>query len=104
MAKSKRAKACDISTKVRQIVYERDNGRCVLCGRRGFPNSHFIKRSQGGLGIPENVVTHCADCHYQFDHGKNSEWYEQRTEEYLRNYYGEKWRKEDLVYNKWKGT
>ena len=101
MAKSKRAKACEISTKVRQIVYARDNGRCVLCGRRGNPNAHFIKRSQGGLGIPENVVTLCPDCHYQEDFGKNSKWYEEQIENYLKSYYGEKWCKEKLIYNKW---
>lgn len=56
------------------------------------------------MGIPENIVTHCPDCHYQFDFGQNSEWYKQKTKEYLQNYYGETWKEEDLVYKKWKGT
>ena len=99
-----RAKVCEITPKVRKIVTERDNGRCVLCGRRGFPNAHFVKRSQGGMGIPENIVTLCPDCHYQEDFGKNSKWYEEQIEKYLKTYYGEEWRKEDLVYKKWKGT
>ena len=55
----------------------------------------------GGLGIPENVVTHCPDCHYQFDFGQNSEWYKQKTKEYLQNYYGETWNEKDLVYKKY---
>lgn len=104
MAKSKRTKACDISPKVKKIVFERDRGNCVLCGRRGNPNAHYKKRSQGGLGIPENVVTLCPDCHYQEDFGQNSKWYEERIKEYLKSYYGEEWKEEDLVYKKWKGT
>lgn len=44
--KSKRSKACDISPATKKIVYARDNGRCIICGKRGNPNSHFIKRSQ----------------------------------------------------------
>ena len=43
---NKRAKACQISTEVRKIVFERDKGRCILCGRAGSPNSHYVKRSQ----------------------------------------------------------
>ena len=55
----------------------------------------------GGLGIPENVVTLCPDCHYQEDFGQNTEWYEEQIEKYLKSYYGEKWCKEKLIYNKW---
>jgi hypothetical protein len=54
-----------------------------------------------GLGIPENVVTLCPDCHYQEDFGKNCKWYEARIEEYLQNYYGKEWNKENLIYKKW---
>ncbi len=54
-----------------------------------------------GLGIPENVVTHCPDCHYQFDFGKNSEWYKEQTKKYLKNYYGEEWNEENLIYKKY---
>ena len=64
----------------------------------------ILKEVNGGMGIPENIVTHCPDCHYQFDFGQNSEWYKQKTKEYLQNYYGETWKEEDLVYKKWKGT
>ena len=61
--KSKRAKACDISKKVKDIVWERDGHRCIICGSyQAMPNSHYIRRSQGGLGIPENIVTMCSRC------------------------------------------
>lgn len=54
--KSKRSKATDIPQKVKQAVWERDGGRCVVCGccRNVMPNAHFISRSKGGLGIEEN--------------------------------------------------
>ena len=70
--KSKRTKATDIPQKVKQAVWERDGGRCVVCGccRNVMPNAHFIPRSKGGLGIEENIVTLCTNltenqCHYK---------------------------------------
>ena len=56
--KTKRSKACDISQKVKFQVFLRDNGQCVVCHNRNnvMPNAHFIPRSQGGLGIEENIV------------------------------------------------
>ena len=72
--KSKRSKACDISQKVKKIVWERDGGCCVICGNNYnvMPNAHYIPRSKGGLGIEENIFTACTrltenDCHYKFD-------------------------------------
>lgn len=65
---SKRSRACEISQKVKEIVWNRDNHKCIYCERyvpKTFANAHFIKRSQGGLGIPENIVTLCSECHYQ---------------------------------------
>ena len=77
--KSKRSKACDISQKVKELVWDRDEHKCIICGRyvpKTCANAHFIKRSQGGLGIPENVVTLCPQCHYEEDFGKDSKVYE----------------------------
>ena len=67
--KTKRARACDISEDVRRIVAERDGGLCVICHRVGSPNAHYIARSHGGLGIPQNIVTLCPACHDAFDNG-----------------------------------
>ena len=47
--KSKRSKACDIKQSVKEIVWIRDNQRCIFCGRwvpMNCANAHFIKRSQ----------------------------------------------------------
>lgn len=67
--KSKRTKACEIPMSVKQIVYERDKGLCIICGKAGVPNAHFIRRSAGGLGIEQNIVTLCPICHHNYDNG-----------------------------------
>lgn len=69
--KSKRAKATDISKSVKEKVWERDGGRCVICGERytAMPNMHYISRARGGIGIEENVVTGCMQCHNEYDNG-----------------------------------
>ena len=61
-----RTKALAISQKVKQEVLERDK-TCILCGREGEPNAHYISRAQSGLGIKENIVTLCFDCHRKYD-------------------------------------
>jgi len=46
---SKRSKACEISKKVKEIVWNRDNNKCICCGvyvPASCANAHFIKRSQ----------------------------------------------------------
>ena len=100
--KSKRSKETDISDEVKQIVYERDGGLCIKCHRPGIPNAHYKRRSQGGLGIPENVVTLCQKCHNKFDDGFYREEIGNYIAEYLKSIYGASWRETDLIYNKWK--
>ena len=101
---NKRTKAVAITPKVRQEVEERDNHQCVFCHTtkdvRG--EMHYIRRSQGGLGIPQNLLTGCRKCHAEFDEGKNKEYYRQKAKEYLQSIYPD-WNEEELVYNKWKG-
>jgi 5-methylcytosine-specific restriction endonuclease McrA len=101
---SKRSRACEISQKTKEIVWNRDNNRCIYCGKyvpMVCANAHFIKRSQGGLGIPENIVTLCPECHYQEDFGQDTKLYEDYIEKYLKNIYGTNWSKEKLIYKKY---
>ena len=103
--KSKRSKACDISLKVRKTVYERSNGYCETCGvwcdDMGYSNSHYISRGSGGLGIEQNILHQCYECHYAMDHmgGKEHEDVMKRAKAYLMNYY-DNWNQEDLIYRK----
>ena len=101
---STRSVACDITQGVKRIVWARDNESCVCCGKwvpMDYANAHFIKRSQGGLGIPENIVTLCPKCHWQEDFGLNTKIYEDIIEHHLKRIYGANWDKSKLVYRKY---
>lgn len=100
---SKRSRACDISMSVKQKVWERDNHHCINCGSPySMPNAHYISRSHGGLGIEENIVTLCQDCHHNFDNGKSKELKEhikEKIEIYLKSIYPD-WNVDSLIYKK----
>ena len=106
--KTKRSQACDISQAVKEKVWERDNGKCVVCGNNYnvMPNAHFISRANGGLGIEENIVTLCTNftnnkCHYKYDNGtrQERECIGGIIENYLKSKYPN-WDKEKLYYKK----
>ena len=106
--KSKRAKATDIPMSVKKKVWERDQGRCVVCGNNYnvMPNAHYIPRVRGGLGIEQNVVTLCTEltenkCHRKFDFGTKEEKEKigTRIREYLISKY-DNWNEDDLYYHK----
>ena len=101
---TKRAKALQIPKKVKEAVYERDGGLCVVCGRRGLPEAHYIPRSKGGLGIEQNVVCLCRDCHNKFDFGDGETvaFMDSMIQMYLREHYID-WSVDDLVYKKYGG-
>lgn len=99
MAKSERTKALEIAPDVKDAVYSRDNGRCIICGQAGQPNAHYISRAHGGLGIEENIVTLCSVCHRLYD---QSEWRERLGKiigAYLRGHYPG-WDEKNLTYRK----
>lgn len=98
--KSKRTKAVDITQKTKQIVWERDNNCCVVCGSPyAMPNAHYLPRSKSGLGIEKNVVTLCFMCHHKYDQTTEREQYKEFIKNYLQSKY-EDWNEEDLVYKK----
>lgn len=101
MPKSKRTKACEITPKVRQEVEERDGHMCIFCkSNQCRGEAHFIARSHGGLGIPQNIVTVCHSCHREMDNGLNTKRYREIARNYLMSIYPD-WNEKDLVYNKW---
>lgn len=102
MYKSKRSKATDIPKKVKDAVFERDGGCCILCGKRGMPNAHFISRQRGGLGVERNIVTLCAECHRKYDTGNASEKESCKyiIKEYLVGCYPD-FNENDLIFRKW---
>lgn len=100
IVKSKRSKACDISQSVKDVVWARDNQRCIICGcSEAMPNAHYIPRSKGGLGIEQNIVTLCMNCHYAFDHTPARKKYAENIKEYLTERYPD-WDENELIYKK----
>ena len=109
--KTRRSKATDIPAKVKMEVWERDNHRCIVCKSKiAQPNAHYIRRSKGGLGIPENIVTLCTininggrGCHDRYDNGSAEDREEigSEIEAYLSGIYPD-WNKENLFYDKWR--
>ena len=105
---SKRAKALAISEETKNKVWCRDAGRCVWCrlsgqwtGYHAIPEAHYIPRSKGGLGIPENVLTLCRPHHDMFDHGTREQREKMRKAfaEYLKQWHPG-WDEEKLIYHK----
>lgn len=81
-------------------VYDRDHGRCVLCGRRGILQAaHYIPRSHGGLGREKNLIMLCADCHRRYDQTAEREQIRAELREYLQGLYPD-WDENELKYHK----
>lgn len=72
--------------KMRQLIYERDNGVCWACGDHVpwelYDLGHIVDRVCGGLDVPENLAVMCRACN-QF-----KPLHETREE-------AERWRRED---------
>ncbi len=106
-----RTKSLGITIAVKEAVAERDSfdGHpcCLLCGAPApvnnllaFSNAHYISRAQGGLGVEENIVTLCPDCHInRYDQGAEREQIRAFLRNYLKEHYPE-WDEEKLVYQK----
>lgn len=96
----KRTMALDISKVVKDAVWERDGHRCILCGNpQAMPNAHFIARSQGGLGIEQNIVTLCRQCHNDYDNSPLRPLLREEIRAYLQGQYPD-WDETRLVYRK----
>lgn len=99
MSKAQRTKALEIPQRVKKAVFERDGGACIWCAKRGEPNAHYIPRSQGGLGIEENTLTLCWDCHLQYDQSENRPKMGAFFKAYLMSKYPN-WDEEKIIYKK----
>lgn len=100
MAKSRQTKAHEIPRKVKEAVFKRDGGACVWCAHVGAPNAHYIARGHGGLGIEENILTLCPNCHRRYDQTTDREKMREYFKEYLQSKYPD-WDEEKLIYKKW---
>lgn len=110
MGKSQRTKALEIPLEVKKKVAERDSidgwACCIWCGKPApttnpfaFSNAHYIPRSQGGLGIEENILTLDWECHLNFDQTENRPKMKEFFKDYLKTKYPD-WDEENLIYKK----
>ena len=95
----KQTKATNIPPKVKAAVYDRDKGRCIICGQPGDPVAHYISRAQGGLGIEQNIVTLCWMCHQTYDQSHRRDEYRRYIKMYLQGKYPY-WNENKLTYRK----
>lgn len=98
----KRTKALQPIPAVKAAVYERDGGCCILCGRPGDPVAHFIPRSQGGLGVEQNILTLCYLCHRLYDESSQRRAIREELRGYLQGKYPN-WDETGLIYQKYGG-
>lgn len=93
-------KATSISTATKKTVWARDFCRCVVCGSiNAGPHCHFTRRSQGGLGVEQNIWTGCDTCHRAFDSEGTDGPLHERMRDYFRTLYPD-WDESKLVYKK----
>ena len=111
----KQTRASAIPARVKAAVALRDSANgpatCIVCGAPGGPHCHVVRRSQGGMGIEQNIVTLCGPCHYAFDEGIGMVrlrpfGFQTRADvsryivEYLKGFYPD-WTRESVTYRKW---
>jgi len=95
----KRTKACSIKAAVKRKVEERDGGCCIFCGRRGRGEAHVISRAHGGLGVEQNLITVCRQCHFLLDDTVSRPLYLELAKQHLKAFYPD-WTADAVIYKK----
>jgi len=101
---SKRTIALDVSPAVRNAVNKRQEidgyPNCIFGHpSRNLDMAHYIPRSQSGLGIEENIIGLCRDCHRRLDHTGERQILLRLCKEYLQSKYPD-WNEENLKYRR----
>ena len=111
----RQTKQTAIPASVKAAVALRDSvhgpATCIICGASGGPHCHIVRRSQGGMGIEQNIVTLCGPCHYALDEGlylnrlrpfglKSQQDVKEFVVDYIKGFYPD-WTEESVKYHKW---
>lgn len=107
---NQRTQALAIPPEVKRAVAERDSVDgwpcCIFCGKpaptdapTAYSCAHYIPRSRGGLGIEENILTLCPECHRDYDATVDRPFMEAYFQLYLQRAHPD-WSEERLVYRK----
>lgn len=59
--------------KVYELVAERDDYLCRVCGTQAVDVHHIVFRSHGGADVPENLICLCRT-HHDMAHQNEPEW------------------------------
>jgi len=100
----KLTKVTAISKKTKDVVWERDGGKCIVCGYYpANPCCHIVSRAHQGKGVETNLCTLCNDCHRLYDNSSRDihDRMDKIIVKYMKSLYGDEWCKEDQVYTKW---
>lgn len=109
----KDTKARDFDKKTKLAIMNRDSidgwPCCVNCGAAAptnespvWSNAHYISRAQEGLGIEQNGLTLCPECHRRYDQSTDRERLREWFREYLQSHYQD-WDESKLIYKKYGG-
>lgn len=111
----RQTKSTSIPTSVKAAVALRDSvhgpATCIICGAPGGPHCHIVRRSQGGMGVEQNIVTLCGPCHYALDEGlylnrlkplnlNSQQDVRDYVISYIKGFYPD-WTEESVKYKKW---
>lgn len=79
---------------------------CLICGRPAPPEApwafscaHYISRAQEGLGVEENILTLCPECHHEYDQHGDRNGMREDFRKYLKSKYPD-WDESKLIYRK----
>ena len=114
MTKKKRTKAIEFRAIDRITIVNRDSG-CIFCKmnyhndelsdyeKAGCQIMHYIPRSHGGLGIPQNAAVGCVGHHMMLDNGNKGRGPEMKElfKKYLQSKYPD-WDESELTFNKYR--
>ena len=87
----------EVSEHTKKIIWERDQGICVYCGRNGAEIDHVVPRREGGPSTRANLVLACRSCNrhkwstldtkmitmaffWLLEHGEKLDWLEDSLE------------------------
>ena len=103
----------EFNAKTRKYIKERDDYNCVKCGGTYMLGiAHiWVSRAKGGMGVKENGVLLCQECHHALDNGNDAnkeKAIRAFSQGYLRGkenleHLTEDQIKDRVKYNKWKG-
>lgn len=80
-----------ISKETKEIVYERDWGKCVFCKHSTKDHFHHIywwleSEYTEDRNNPDKLILACSDCHTKC-HTKETKKYRELWKQYITNYY-----------------